>query len=519
MAAPSAGAISRDHSPTRRLVPSHPSRINAIAFFPESERLASASQDGDICIWNVTTGEVLGGSSGAESESSMGQLNTIAIAPDGQRVAAGGEGKVVYILDAISGKNHCSPCTGHTGSITCVAFSPDGSRLLSGSADESLRLWDPISGRSMSSRGLWFTQNGEITSIAYSPDSKRIASASSTGSLIILDSRTGERISELVDSQAQYSPIYSLAFSAENVLASARDHSIILWQDGLRYINGPLDGHTGSVRSIAFSTDGHHLVSGSDDCTLRIWDVATKKEVVAPPLHAHGRTTHDASPVSSVAIAPDGSYIASASSHDGDNAVCLWALVSILASLRVLDHASSLPSIVGAGAGDSASNSAQAGQQKKKPAVARLSSLSFGDVPQVDDDPVCQDAHVESPMSETHQASSGSSSDTAQEEPRQSMLMKVFGRGKQSDKSKGKQPERPKSPEDSLPVNMVGGRRRGGLVPVNAPLRRFTNPEVEDADLSDDVSSGIESSEPSEHGFVETVCWCLCFSAKKRPAR
>ena len=76
----------------------------------------------------------------------------------------------------------------------------------------------------------------------------------------------------------------------------------------------PLRGHTDRVNSVAFSHDGKHIVSGSSDQTIRVWDVNTGETVVGP-LQGHTQT------VNSVAISPDDKHIVSGSS---DQTIRVW---------------------------------------------------------------------------------------------------------------------------------------------------------------------------------------------------
>ena len=66
-----------------------------------------------------------------------------------------------------------------------------------------------------------------------------------------------------------------------------------------------LAGHTSSVYSVAFSPDGQHIVSGSEDNLVKVWSVSGGKEVASLAGHA--------SSVCSVAFSPDGQHIVSGS--------------------------------------------------------------------------------------------------------------------------------------------------------------------------------------------------------------
>ena len=78
---------------------------------------------------------------------------------------------------------------------------------------------------------------------------------------------------------------------------------MILWNVDGWTVAGSLRGHTGPVRAVAFSHDGKLLVSGSDDNSVRLWDVA-KGELKHEPMKGHT----DA--VTGVAFSPHGQLIA-----------------------------------------------------------------------------------------------------------------------------------------------------------------------------------------------------------------
>src|SRR5438309_1868007 len=80
--------------------------------------------------------------------------------------------------------------------------------------------------------------------------------------------------------QGHKSMVFSVAYSPDGkTLASgSNDATIRLWDVATGKERATLQGHKDLVRSVAYSPDGKTLASGSNDATIRLWDVATGKE-------------------------------------------------------------------------------------------------------------------------------------------------------------------------------------------------------------------------------------------------
>jgi hypothetical protein len=115
--------------------------------------------------------------------------------------------------------------------------------------------------------------------------------------------------------------VYSVAFLPEGrTLASAgEDGTLRLWDLAThKQLGSPLTGHTGPLYSAAFSPDGRTLASAGFDGTVRLWDLATHQQLGSP-------LTRHTGPVHSVAFSPDGRTLASGSE---DATVTLWDLAT-----------------------------------------------------------------------------------------------------------------------------------------------------------------------------------------------
>jgi WD40 repeat protein/serine/threonine protein kinase/Flp pilus assembly protein TadD len=239
-------------------------------------------------------------------------VNAAAFSPDGRRLASASLDMSVKVWDLATGKE-IRTLVGHSRTATCVAWSTDGRFLASGSGiwDEArpgeVKVWDAQTGREL----LNLTgQRAAVAGVAFSPDSQRLAAANWDSTVRLWDLTTGREVSVLPGHQVR-----CIAFSpdGQRLAAGCHDCKVILWDPASDKEPYVLDGHSSDVNKVAFSPDGQRLVSGSWDQTARVWDVASGKELITPARHADI--------VWGVDFSPDGQSIASAG-HDGS--VRIW---------------------------------------------------------------------------------------------------------------------------------------------------------------------------------------------------
>ena len=115
----------------------------------------------------------------------------------------------------------------------------------------------------------------------------------------------------------------------------ARGFEWYYWQRQMHLDLRTLHGHSGGVRSVAFSPDGQRIVTGSLDGTAKAWEAATGKELVTFKGHRAG--------IASVAFAPDGQRIATGSD---DGTVKVWDSTSGKELLTFKGHHSKVISVV-----------------------------------------------------------------------------------------------------------------------------------------------------------------------------
>ena len=115
--------------------------IHSVSFSPDGTRLAAASEDGSVKVWDTATGEEV------FNLPRLSGLYDIAFLADGRFATAGQDG-TARVWDPLSG-HQILTLAGPTSTVISVAGSPDGKRIATGAYDGSLRVWDAAPGREL----------------------------------------------------------------------------------------------------------------------------------------------------------------------------------------------------------------------------------------------------------------------------------------------------------------------------------------------------------------------------------
>ena len=258
---PNLSAIQHNGKPMYPTGAAHRDFVHALAFSPDGLTIASAGYR-TVKLWQRPA-------SSRVREIPVGAVvTTVAVSANGQWLATAGADNAIKLWNLADGQPG-KTLAGHAASVHSLAFNADGSKLASASEDKTIRVWNLADG----------TEANKIESPA---------------------------------------PAKAVVFNADGskVIVGQADNIIRIWAIPAVAPFMPekeIKGHTGPVTSLALiAPAGAQILSGSDDQTARVWDLASGNQVRA---FAHG------GPVTSVAIRADGLFAATGGAN---NIAKLW---------------------------------------------------------------------------------------------------------------------------------------------------------------------------------------------------
>jgi WD40 repeat protein len=322
----------------------HTDRVRSLAYSPDGGLLASGSNDRTARVWDPASGGPL------LSPSKFNRnVYSVAFSPDGRELAAAGGRWIIRAWDVAAlwenvknvipkmGRPRCV-LQGHTTTVRSLAFCGPSAVLVSGAGNPEARYpgtekegeaisWDREAGRPRSTVSV-----GGIWSLAASAASGVVALGTGYGVIMLWEpgrssggvhfgsewlrgfsNRYGEWYEPSMSRRAppvdlEMAP-RSLALSPDGqTLASTAGRTVKVWDLTGKRLLAILQGHRRVVSSVAFAPDGQGLASASHDGTVRLWDVSSGSE----------RACLDGGigKVDSVTFAPDGMTLAAGGEAD-----------------------------------------------------------------------------------------------------------------------------------------------------------------------------------------------------------
>ncbi len=309
----------------------HTKSVDDVSFSPNGQKIATASRDGSIRLWNLDGEEIK-----ALFDNEKTAYYSVSFSHDGKQIAgATGEENIVRVWD-ISGQSLLT-LNGHQDTINSVNFSRTPPFLIvSASSDGTVKIWNRYGEEIATLK----SHQDSVFDAAFSNDGKTIVSASADGTAIIWDisrliekqenhqqSLSGAAISSggdkvalafqtgeiyLRDSQSPLERKIAAPNSSGNLIFAPRDNLLIgtsndggvkLWNLGERVINPSVIEGSVFLYSIAVSTDGKELVTGSRNGKVKRYNIESR-----PRLISSWEFPDDS--VNSLAYSPDRSKIA-----------------------------------------------------------------------------------------------------------------------------------------------------------------------------------------------------------------
>lgn len=282
----------------------HTSECWGVAFSRDGRRLMSSSEDHTARIWDIRTGQALFTLAGHKA-----RVWGLRLSHDNRVLATAGADGTARLWEAATGRP-IDILVGHTGEVWGAYFSADDRRLATWGDDGTARIWDVATATTVDTID---AGTGQLWDVAFSADSRQLAIAGDDGVAHVRDIETGQSVA-FVPAGPPW-PVKAVTFSPDGseVITGSEDGTVRIWDIATRTVLKTLTGHCNAVWDVAFSPDGQRLATASEDGTARLWDPRSGQ----PLLTLAGHTN----PVHGVAFSADGRRLATAA---GDGTARVW---------------------------------------------------------------------------------------------------------------------------------------------------------------------------------------------------
>uniref|UniRef100_A0AAQ4R4A4 Striatin 4 n=1 Tax=Gasterosteus aculeatus aculeatus TaxID=481459 RepID=A0AAQ4R4A4_GASAC len=303
---------------------SHFDAIRALTFHPSQAVLLTASEDGTLKLWNLNKSMHSKKNAALDVEpiytfrAHSGAVLSLTMGEDGESCYSGGLDGTVRCwkmpdlnVDPYDNYGH-SVLAGHEDSVWGLTYSAVHHRLASCSADGTIRIWDPQNSAPCLSVFNKEREKGTPTSVAFvATDPNQVVVSFDAGETLLYDLNTEQSVAALETQTKDGTELINRVVShpSEAVSITAHENRTIRFLDNnTGKVVHSMVAHLDAVTCLTTDPKGTYLISGSHDCSVRLWmlDNRTCVQEITAHRKKHDEAIHD------VAFHPSQPFIASA---------------------------------------------------------------------------------------------------------------------------------------------------------------------------------------------------------------
>uniref|UniRef100_A0A8C6U670 Striatin, calmodulin binding protein 4 n=1 Tax=Neogobius melanostomus TaxID=47308 RepID=A0A8C6U670_9GOBI len=294
---------------------SHFDAIRALTFHPSQAVLLTASEDGTLKLWNLNKAMHSKKNAALDVEpiytfrAHSGAVLSLTMGEDGDTCYSGGlDGAVrcwkmpdlnVDPYDNYDPSIESSVLSGHEDSVWGLAYSAMHHRLASCSADGTIRIWNPQNSAPCLSVFNKEREHGTPTSVAFvATDPNQIVVSYDGGETLIYDLNTEQSVTALLTETKDGSELINRVVShpLEALSITAHENRTIRFADNKTgKVVHSMVAHLDAVTCLTTDPKGTYLISGSHDCSVRLWmlDNRTCVQEITAHRKKHDEAIHD----------------------------------------------------------------------------------------------------------------------------------------------------------------------------------------------------------------------------------
>uniref|UniRef100_A0AAY4CVN3 Striatin N-terminal domain-containing protein n=1 Tax=Denticeps clupeoides TaxID=299321 RepID=A0AAY4CVN3_9TELE len=307
---------------------SHFDAIRALTFHPSQAVLLTGSEDGTLKLWNLNKAMHSKKNAALDVEpiytfrAHSGAVLSLAMGEEGESCYSGGLDGIVRCwkipdlnvdpYDNYDPGIESSVLSGHEDSVWGLAYSASLRRLASCSADGTVRIWDPHNSAPCQSVFNKEKEHGTPTSVAFvNSDPSQVVVSFDGGETLLYDLNTEQSIMALESQTKDGSELINCVVSHPStpVSITAHENRTIRFLDNKSgKVVHSMVAHLDAVTCLTTDPKGTYLISGSHDCSVRLWMLESRTCVQEITAHRkkHDEAIHD------VAFHPSQPFIGSA---------------------------------------------------------------------------------------------------------------------------------------------------------------------------------------------------------------